>query len=230
MTRLLDLFCGAGGAAMGYRRAGFTEIVGVDIESQPRYPFEFVKGDALMVLNCCMEERPEDNGGLSLSDFTAIHASPPCQAYSRMNRIIRSKAHHRSIPAVRSALNRTGLPYVIENVEGSELLPPTVLLCGTMVGLRVRRHRLFEIHPAPAFFVHPTPCDCKHGVVEGRLIGHRVAGKKPPGRRMPPRFTESQLREAMGTGWMTTQENRQAIPPAYTEWIGRQLLAALEGA
>ena len=224
--RLLDLFCGAGGCARGYHRAGF-DVVGVDLKSQPHYPFDFIKCDALMVLRCLMEDCPEDNGGYAISDFAAIHASPPCQAYSRMNRIISSDKHPRLIAQVRRRLEATGKPFVIENVEGSELQPPCLLLCGTMLGLRVRRHRYFEIRPMPVFYHHPNPCACENGVVEGRLIGHRVAGKKPPGRRMPPHFTETQLRAAMGTDWMTTKENREAIPPAYTEYVGKLLLSTL---
>jgi DNA (cytosine-5)-methyltransferase 1 len=134
--RLLDLFCGAGGAAMGYHRAGFDEIVGVDIEPQPRYPFAFFQGDAL--------EYCAAHG----SEFDAIHASPPCQAYTRMARgLLESQGRGREYPdlihATRSALHLAGVVSVIENVPGAPLLGP-VMLCGSSFGLLVQRHRLFE--------------------------------------------------------------------------------------
>lgn len=208
--RLLDLFCGAGGAAMGYSRAGF-EVVGVDINPQPHYPFEFHRADALT---------------FPLDGFDVVHASPPCQAYSAMRHPVGNEAPA-LIEPTREALRATGLPYVIENVERAPLLD-ALRLCGTMFDLRVRRHRLFEIQP-PVFALL-SPCSCRHGVIKGTLIGHRVAGKVLPGRTQPPPATESDRREAIGVPWMTTTEARQAIPPAYTEWIGRQLMATVERA
>ena len=130
--RLLDLFCCAGGAAKGYSDAGF-EVVGVDINPQPNYPFEFIQADVLNM----------DIG--FLQDFDAIHASPPCQSYSDLAKRNRNAdAHPRLIEPVREMLDKSGRPYVIENVEGAPLQNP-IVLCGTMFkGLRVIRHRLFE--------------------------------------------------------------------------------------
>ncbi|MCX6021844.1 MAG: DNA cytosine methyltransferase, partial [Chloroflexi bacterium] len=130
--RLLDLFCCAGGASMGYSQAGF-EVVGVDIKRQPHYPFDFIQGDVFSLA-------PE-----FLATFDAIHASPPCQSYSDLaKRNGNADAWPRLVDPVRELLVHTGLPYIIENVEGCPLLNPT-MLCGTMFPqLRVLRHRLFE--------------------------------------------------------------------------------------
>lgn len=131
MTRpkLLDLFCGAGGAAMGYHRAGF-EVVGVDIKPQPRYPFAFVQGDVL--------KPPVDT-----SAFDVIHASPPCQGYSTQT--ADPSRHPRLIERVREMLVATGLQYVVENVEGARrAMRDPVRLCGSSFGLDLRRHRHFE--------------------------------------------------------------------------------------
>jgi DNA (cytosine-5)-methyltransferase 1 len=209
--RMLDLFCGGGGAGMGYSLAGF-DVVGVDIAPQPRYPFPFVQADAM--------EYAAAHG----RDYDAIHASPPCQSYSRMARMMDSKAP-RLVEAVREALEATGRPWVIENVEGAPLLSP-VLLCGTMFGLRVRRHRLFEL--SPRWLLLTPPCSCRNGVVTGRLVGQRTGGRVRNGRTRPPYATESDRREAIGVPWMTARQARQAIPPAYTEFIGKAILARLE--
>jgi DNA (cytosine-5)-methyltransferase 1 len=214
--RLLDLFCGAGGAAMGYHRAGF-EVVGVDINPQPHYPFEFHQVDAL--------EYP-------LYGFDVVHASPPCQAYSkhvtsRSSRWVPTlgKDEPELIAATRTYISSR--MYVIENVMGaqSELVAP-VMLCGTMFGLPISRHRLFEsnvdLWPLPG---HP---DCR-GTAKREALAKgwdyrdmTVTGK---GRRAG---TADRWRELLGIDWPTTQhELAEAIPPAYTEWIGRQLLAAI---
>lgn len=212
--RLLDLFCGAGGAAMGYHRVGF-DVTGVDIKAQPRYPFAFLRADALEYVAAHGRE------------YEAIHASPPCQAYSRMLYVVGRTEKPRLIQPTREALLASGRPYVIENVEmaRSELRSP-LMLCGTMFGLRIRRHRLFECMPPPALL---TPgCTCRNGVRDGVLIGHRLSGPKPPGRKVPPVFTGSELRDAIGVPWMTVQESKEAIPPAYTAFIGTALLARVE--
>jgi DNA (cytosine-5)-methyltransferase 1 len=210
--RLLDLFCGAGGAAVGYYRAGF-EVVGIDIEPQRHYPFTFIQADAL---------------DYPLDGFDAIHASPPCQHYSRFSRNLgRAHLHPDLVAPVRARLQGSGLPYVIENVEGAPLLNP-VTLCGSIFGLTIdidgqlchlRRHRLFESnawlwssgcnHKGPAISVtgHGTPL--AHVQRFGRCI--RVA----------------EFRRLMDIDWMNRGELSQAIPPAYTEWLGRHLLTAI---
>lgn len=136
--KLLDLFCGAGGCAVGYHRAGFTEITGVDIRPQPRYPFTFVQGDAMEYLAAHGHE------------FDAIHASPPCQAFSATRHLpnVRTDRHVDLIGPSRAMLSSIARPYVIENVEGSPVGAAAgrwaISLCGLMFGLRVFRHRLFE--------------------------------------------------------------------------------------
>lgn len=213
--RLLDLFCGAGGAAMGYHRAGF-EVVGVDIRPQPRYPFEFIQADAM--------EFPLDG-------FDAIHASPPCQAFVTLSNRWRGRsdvtdAHPDLIAPTRERLLAAGVPYVIENVEAAPLL--TVLrLCGSSFGLGVRRHRKFESN---VMLIGPG---CQH---QGQDIAG-VYGQHPDGGRLWTRaagggvhrraatLTEGQ--ERMGIPWMEWRELTQAIPPAYTEFIGGELMRVL---
>ncbi len=208
--RLLDLFCGAGGAALGYHRAGF-EVVGVDIEPQPRYPFEFYQGDAL---------------DYPLDGFDVIHASPPCQGYVQRNKNLPTK-WPKLIEPIRERLR--GLHYVIENVEGAPLLSP-IRLCGTMFSLPLRRHRLFEGPQLRG--VIPPPCDHWGTVAHGQFAAVYAKGGKGPrhgrGVREPgPRPGAPSWEEAMGIDWMTTNGLTQAVPPAYTEYIGRQLMEAM---
>lgn len=216
--RLLDLFCGAGGAAMGYSRAGFTEIVGVDNRPQKHYPFTFIQADALEYV---AEHRME---------FDAIHASPPCQAYS----VLRTFAgkHPKLIGAVRDSLLSTGLPWVIENVPGSPVLKP-ITLCGTMFGeLGVKRHRLFE-----ASFPLETHLKCDHSVIRNPLRFKTLRHGKWYMSRFCPVYGGGGGKgaagvkdwgPAMGIDWMANRaELSQAIPPAYTEFVGKQLLAAM---
>lgn len=218
--RILDLFCGAGGAAMGYHRAGF-EVVGVDINPQPNFPFKFIQGDAVEYL--------QEHG----SEFDAIHASPPCQVHSVLAHLAR-KTHKDFIPATREALIATGKPYVIENVPGAPLISP-IVLCGTMFNLGVRdaqlrRHRLFETNWE---MLPPPPCDHR-----GRTIGifgskardtaeeKRHYSKDKETRGKPPAsilFSLKDAQEAMGVDWMSAKELSQSIPPAYTEFIGKQI-------
>jgi DNA (cytosine-5)-methyltransferase 1 len=195
---------------MGYHRAGFN-VIGVDNLWQYSFPFNFYESEALEYLH--------RNG----RRFDAIHASPPCQHYSAMNRAVKAK-HPDLISLTRFFLNAIGKPWVIENVEHSPMQQP-IMLCGTMFGLKTRRHRWFETSFPPSCLL--PPCQCRHGVRSGRLVGHRVAGKVAPGRTQPPPATEADRREAIGVPWMNCRQARQAIPPAYTKWIGQQLMAVL---
>ncbi len=225
--RLLDLFCGAGGAAMGYHRAGF-DVVGVDITPQPHYPFEFWQADALDWLE-----------GIGPSCWDAIHASPPCQAYTVANNI-HQREHPDLLPATRELLERTGLPWVIENVPGAPMHrgPASLLaqdrygalVCGLhFAGLNVKRHRLFEAN----FPIHGTPpCPIGHPGNWLLIFGHtvlergHVIRKTPAGNNTTRRkhTTTERGREAMGIDWMNRDELSEAIPPAYTEFIGEQLM------
>ena len=208
--RLLDLFCGAGGAAVGYHRAGFDEIVGVDLKPQPNYPFEFVQADAL--------EFP-------LEGFDAIHASPPCQRYSALGSRYDKQRHPSFIALVREKLRAARVPYIIENVRGAPLHAP-IQLCGSSFGLAVRRHRLFECSfpimapPCCHAFQRPQYPVYEHGKwflsPVARVYGHG-SGK-----------ATEHWASAMGIDWMCRDELSQAIPPAYTEFIGHQLLCTLE--
>jgi DNA (cytosine-5)-methyltransferase 1 len=224
--RLLDLFCKAGGCSVGYHRAGF-DVIGVDIEPQPRYPFPFVQADAL-------------NPPFDLSEFDAIHASPPCQAYSAGRNMWKGRLpddrHPDLVESTRRLLKASGRPYVIENVEGAPLVEP-VVLCGDMFGLGVKRHRLFET----SFFIwNPPRCRSSHPEFVVSVFGGGALSRTPPGgttthgtgnfmqRRV--HVAHEKAKAAMGIGWMTRDELSQAIPPAYTEWLGRELLTHVEEA
>jgi DNA (cytosine-5)-methyltransferase 1 len=221
--RLLDLFCGAGGAAVGYARAGF-EVVGVDHKAQPRYPFEFVQADALEF--CDFYNLDADVDELR---FDAIHASPPCQAHTTMSNRWRGAGgradeHVNLIPETRELLQATGLPWVIENVPGAkaELRSP-VVINGPNVGLyRLDRPRLFE---ASFMLLVPNhqkavdPIGVYGKAPDGRLLFKRVDGSEQRAAR-----SLEEGREVMGIDWMSWDELREAIPPAYTELIGHQLM------
>ena len=212
---LLDLFCCAGGAGMGYSQAGFR-VIGVDIDPQPSYPFPFIRHDALTL----------DSKFMAL--FDAIHASPPCQSYSDLaKRNGNGDSWPRLIEPVRELLASTGLPSVIENVQGAPMRDP-VILCGTMFeGLRVIRHRLFEANfpiVAPSHGMHPLVHTFdkrkKHyGMTDERKDFVQVTGGG--------NCTIAAASQAMGITWMTKKEINEAIPPAYTKFIGEQLLAYL---
>lgn len=205
---VLDLYCGAGGASMGYYRAfgPGVQIVGVDIEPQPRYPFEFVQADAL--------EYVAEHGGA----FNLIHASPPCQRFSVATPEPYKAQHPDLIVPTRRALRKTGRPYVIENVEGARRhLRCPVKLCGTMFGLNLRRHRYFEVHPL--FLMLAPPCNHSVDVVYVTgSTGHSGCGFH---RRD---FPKAEKESAMEIDWMITDELDEAIPPVYTEWIANRLI------
>lgn len=198
--KLLDLFCGAGGASKGYSQAGF-EVVGVDLYAQPHYPFDFIQGDAL--------EYVQEHG----DEYDVIAASPPCQLYS-VTRPLSDKEHPDLVYDTREAISHK--PYIIENVVGAPLKNP-ITLCGSMFGLKVYRHRLFEsnlriVQPEHPKHIWPV---AKMGRMpkDGEFIhvvGH-FTGKK---------YAET----AMGIDWMVRNEMAQAIPPAYTKYIGGQII------
>jgi len=210
---LLDLFCCAGGAGMGYHRAGF-DVVGVDLERQRNYPFDFVQGDAM--------SPPFD-----LRTFDVIHASPPCQRYSVSTAVHGREGrdkHPDFVGPVREVLRASGRLWVIENVPGAPLEPPAIMLCGTMFGLRVLRHRWFESNVlllAPAHSRHPR----------GMLTNsHRCydRGESPFVCLAGHNFERREGERAIGINWMgSRRELTQSIPPAYTEFIGRQLINIL---
>ncbi len=213
--RLLDLFCCAGGASVGYSEAGF-EVVGVDIAAQPNYPLAFIQADALSL------DRE------FIASFDAVHASPPCQSYSDLaKRNGNADDWPRLIEPIRRILMRSGRPYIIENVEGAPLLNP-VMLCGTMFkGLRVLRHRLFE-----ANFPILTPKHGKHPKVHTFDKRKSHYGKTNDMRDFVQvtgggNCTIAAARDAMRIDWMTKGELNEAIPPAYTRFIGRQLMTYL---
>lgn len=216
--KVLDLFCCAGGAGLGYKNAGF-DVIGIDNKPQPNYPLPFIQTDALTL----------DPKFIGL--FDAIHASPPCQSYSDLAKRNRNAdAWPRLIEPIREILIRSGLPYIIENVEGAPLLNP-VVLCGTMFkGLRVIRHRLFE-----ANFPIVVPQHGRHPKVHTFDKRKSHYGKTNDMRDFVQvtgggNCTIAAAKDAMGIHWMTKNEMNEAIPPTYTQFIGKQLLAYLVAA
>ncbi|OGT59048.1 MAG: hypothetical protein A3E01_02470 [Gammaproteobacteria bacterium RIFCSPHIGHO2_12_FULL_63_22] len=217
--RLLDLFCGAGGAARGYQEAGFY-VVGVDNKPQPRYAGdEFILGDAMT---------------FPLDGFEAIHASPPCQAYSEQTPLAYRANHPQLIETVSTMLRCAGKPYVIENVAGARgHLRSPFMLCGTMFGLNLWRHRYFE---TGGFWVLAPGCQHDERPVVFHPGSNARAGRRGPvsitgtTRRRTGRFEWSvqECRDASELQWMTRKELDEAIPPAYTRYIGAQLLRYLE--
>lgn len=216
---VLDLFCKAGGATKGYQRAGFR-VVGVDIEDQPNYcGDDFIRADALEV---------------SLNGFDAFHASPPCQAnlkgLASVNRKLgREYAHRDLVPEIRARLARTGKPYVIEQPQmGARLLNP-VRLCGSSFGLPIRRHRQFESNVA----LLVPPCDHSWQTERKYWTGWRPNGEHRLATVVQVYGNGANRHEwgpALGIDWMTPDELTQAIPPAYTEVIGQQIMSALSHA
>ena len=217
MAKLLDLFCGAGGAAVGYARAGFAEIVGVDHKPQPRYPFEFIQGDAMRFL--------ADHG----REFDFIHASPPCQKYSQVNRRrhLQGREYPDLIGPTRELLTQIGRPWILENVETAPLRR-AIRLCGTSFGLPIRRHRLFE----SSTLVLSIPCN------HARFVEKKYPTCFQARAELRRRSSVVQCYgntsgvglwpAALGIDWMTRYEMSQAIPPVYTEYLGRQLIERLQ--
>lgn len=209
MLKLLDLFCGAGGAAKGYYDAGYLDITGVDIEPQKNYPYKFKQADALTI---------------DLSGYDLIHASPPCQQHSKLSAT--KQVNHNSgwmLQAIYDRLESSGIPWVIENVQTAQMPNATsqIVLCGSMFGLKVRRHRKFI---SSEMLLQPK-CDHKSQGLTVDVTGHSISGRsykiyKQHGLAIP---NEQDKRDAMGIQWMSNDELAQAIPPAYTEFIGRQI-------
>jgi DNA (cytosine-5)-methyltransferase 1 len=220
--KLLDLYCKAGGASKGYADAGF-EVTGIDIKKQKRYPFEFIQADCLEILQDLDY----------LRTFDVITASPPCQTHSRTKHLRDAQGGTTTkidlIPQTREALIASGKPYVIENVPGAPLIKP-VQFCGSSFGLKVRRHRLFESN------LELTGSVCKHKE-QGKPIGvygamndtaqglDKTTGKYVIGGSTAK--TVEEARQAMGIDWMIWGELVEAIPPAYTYEIGKQLITML---
>jgi DNA (cytosine-5)-methyltransferase 1 len=208
---LLDLFCGAGGATKGYQRAGFY-VVGVDIKPQKNYcGDEFHQADALEYL--------DEHG----REFDVIHASPPCKAHTVLRVLHPGIVHPDLIPQTREKLQASGLPYIIENVMGAPLRNP-VMLCGTMFHLEtadgkaeLRRHRLFE----SSHMILGVPA-CRHTMRTIGVFGHNGGSSKRDGFKQY--FSAKEGCEAMGIDWMNRDELSQAIPPAYSEFIGRKAI------
>jgi DNA (cytosine-5)-methyltransferase 1 len=207
--KLLDLFCGAGGAGMGYHWAGF-DVTGVDVKPQPRYPFAFVQADALDYL------------ATTAPHWDAIHASPPCQRYSLATPHARRESHPDLLAPTREALEASGgVPWVIENVPGAPMRPD-IRCCGCWLGLELRRERLFETSWR-AFELRPP---CKHEYPVVSVVGHGTPSWVRKQLGYNP--TIAQYRAAMGIDWMNRNELSEAIPPAYTAYVGRQLMRALD--
>ena len=207
--RLLDLFCGAGGAAMGYHQAGFDEIIGIDNKPQPDYPFTFIQADAL-------------NPPLDLDGFDLIHASPPCQAYSAVT--VDKDQHPDLLRPTHQML--MGHDSVIENVPNSPI-QALLMLCGSMFNMQIQRHRYFELVGFPLLLVQP----CNHKAWEdGRPWsitgdpGGETQGIKG-GRDRHKYRNHKHAQELMEMPWVIGRGVVEAIPPAYTKFIGEQFLA-----
>jgi len=207
--RLLDLYSGCGGAAVGYHQAGW-DVTGVDIADMPDYPFEFHQGDAIEYLNTHWR------------DFDAVHASAPCQKYTRINHGAKDLLLDLVGPT-RDALKASGLPYIIENVVGAPLINP-LLLCGTMFGLQVIRHRLFESN---MLLFAPGPHRHAGSVADGTYVSVHGGGQRST-HTIPYAEQRKRWEHAMGINWISRRHDLcQAIPPAFTEHLGRQMIAVV---
>jgi DNA (cytosine-5)-methyltransferase 1 len=230
--RLLDLFCGAGGAAAGYHRAGF-EVVGIDISPQPHYPFLFHQGDALDIDTWL---RATDHW----SAIDVIHASPPCQFYSGMSHARPGVAQKYPdlIGPARRLLEASGLPWVIENVPDARAwMKDPVLLCAQMFrpGVLLYRHRLFEAGGGLTLTAPPAPAERAPGAIGSCGRSHPVpasrAGHWVPGTAMSVAGHVGNValaREVMEIGWTTRDELAEAIPPYYAEWVGQRITQAAQ--
>jgi DNA (cytosine-5)-methyltransferase 1 len=211
--RLLDLFCKAGGASMGYHQAGF-EVVGIDIKKQKRYPFEFIQADALEVLQDIDY----------LKTFDVLAGSPPCQTHSITQHLRNAQGKSTDkidlIPQTREGFIKSGKPYVIENVPGAPLMNP-VVMCGSSFNLKVRRHRLFESN------LELTGSVCDHKK-QGKPVGiyGSMRDEIPNGGHTAKSI--EQAREAMGIDWMIWGELVEAIPPVYTKTLGIQIMKTIK--
>ena len=210
--KLLDLFCGVGGASAGYAAAGF-DVTGIDLKHGKRYPYTYIKGDVLEYL--------QDLD--FLRSFDVIHASPPCQTYSITQHLRNAQGKKTSkvdlIPQTRQALIVSGKPYIIENVPGSPLIDP-IQLCGSSFNLKVRRHRLFESNVP----LKGSICNHKR---QGRPIGvyGSLNDQIPNGGKTATNIAEA--RQAMGIEWAIWSELVEAIPPVYTEYLGAHIVSGL---
>jgi DNA (cytosine-5)-methyltransferase 1 len=204
--KLLDLFCCAGGAGTGYSRAGF-DVTGVDILPQRNYPFRFIQAEALEYVR------------LHASEFDAVHASPPCQAYTQAALGMRNagKVYPDLLAPTRDALNLTGLPWIIENVPDAPMRAD-YKLCGCQFGLKLRRERWFETS-WQGFNLRPT---CHHPFPVVSVVGHGTPSWVRKRLGFNPKIQD--YHEAMGITWMNRRELSQAIPPAYTEFLGGLLI------
>jgi len=208
--KLLDLFCGAGGASVGYHKAGF-EVTGIDLKHGKRYPFTYIKGDVMDYIHDVD----------FLRSFDVIHASPPCQTFSATKHLRNAQGKGTDkqdlVEPVRFALLAADVPYVIENVIGAPLLNP-VMLCGSAFGLKVRRHRLFESSRS----LVGTKCLHKE---QGKPVGiyGSMRDEIPNGGHTAKTMQEAN--QAMGIEWMIWGELVESIPPMYTKFIGEQLCA-----
>jgi len=226
---VLDLFCGAGGASMGYHRAGF-DVVGVDIKPQPQYPFPFIQDDAMKVLKDLSKAAITMFMGRPVS---MLHLSPPCKAHTRAKHLRDAQRHVQSEPNLLTPslrlLEDVNIPWVVENVPGAPM-PKELVLCGSMFGLKVRRHRWFCTHRD---YVLQAPSRCDHEN-QGKPIGvyhsmndtpqglNTKTGKWVVGGSTAKTLLEGQV--AMDISWMTWGPLTQAVPPAYTEYIGGSML------
>jgi DNA (cytosine-5)-methyltransferase 1 len=202
--KALDLFCCAGGAGMGLHRAGF-EVVGVDIEPQPNYPLRFIQGDALEA---------------DLSGFDFVWASPPCTAHTALNHAQKGKIVS-LVERTREKLKAWGGVFIIENVPGAPLINP-IMLCGTMFGLEVIRHRIFESN---VLLLAPGDCQHRGTVADGTYVSVHGGGQRST-HTIPYSEQRRRWEKAMGIEWTKTRKELcNAIPPAYSEYLGRQILA-----